>query len=158
MTIYNFDRRIIDSTRKPWGMPSLFWVEFVSMSRGENYPFEFYNTIVSLKDVHILSFERQSQGDHTNWLDANVARGNKTALKVIARADTFGDTSSRMRAQVYINDSLEIDIEDHTTDFATYSIDVSDLGDTFMLGLGYSSTNFGGNANYLAEFADYWLE
>ena len=156
MTIYNFDRRIIDSTRKPWGMPSPFWAEF--LPRGENYPFEFHNTIVSLKDVHILSFERQSQGDHTNWLDANVARENKTVLKVIARADTFGDSRTRMRARVYINDSLEIDLDGDQTTFTTYSIDVSGLGDTFMLGLGYSSTDFGGDVNYLAEFADYWLE
>jgi len=156
MGVYQFDDFIIKPYEWPWGMPSPPWVEF--LPEGENYPFTFHNTIVSVKDVHILSFERQSQGSHTNWLNANVARENKIVLRVIARADTFGDTPARMRAQVYINDSLEIDIEDHTTDFATYSIDVSDLGDTFMLGLGYSSTNFGGNANYLAEFADYWLE
>jgi len=157
MTIYNFDRRIIDSARKPWGMPSLFWVKF--LPKGVGYrPFTFHNTIVSVKAGHILSFERQSQGDHTNWLDANVARGDKTVLKVIARADTFGDDRNRMRAHVYINDSLEIDLDGNSTDFATYSIDVSGLGDTFMLGLGYSSTDFGGDANYLAEFASYWLE
>ena len=155
MGVYQFDDFIIKPYEWPWGMPSPFWVEFLPE---QGYPFTFHNTIVSLKDGQILSFERQSQWSHANWLNANVARGNKTVLKVIARADTLGDASSRMRARVYINDSLEIDLGGDQTTFATYSIDVSGLGDTFMFGLGYSSTNDGGDANYLAEFADYWLE
>ena len=157
MTIYSFDRRIIDPARKPWGYPPPAWSEF--LPEGENnYPFEFYNTIVSVRDDSILSFERQFESVQTKRLNAEVARENKTALKVIARADTLGDTTNRMIAQVYIDGSLEIEINGGQTTFETYTIDVSGLGDTFILGLGYASTNHGGSAKYLAEFADYWLE
>lgn len=158
MSIYFFDDAIIDPTVYPWGYQIPFaWSEFLPEEE-DSYPFEFYNTIVSVRDDSILSFERQFESLETKRLDAEVDRYNRTALKVIARADTLGDPSSRMKAQIYINDSLEIDIPGDQTTFTTYTIDVSGLGETFILGLGYESTNHGSSAKYLAEFADYWLE
>ena len=158
MSIYFFDDAIIDPTVYPWGYQIPFaWSEFLPEGE-DSYPFEFYNTIVSVRDDSILSFERQFESDQEKRLNAEVVRGNKTALKVIARADTLGDHTGRMKAQVYINGSLEIDIRGDENDFATYTIDVSGLEDTFVLGLGYGSTDFGSDEEYVAEFADYWLE
>ena len=157
MAIYQIADKIIDPARYPWGYQIPFaWSEF--LPGGEDYPFEFYNTIVSVRDDSILSFERQYEENISKRLNTCIARENKTALKVIARADTLGDFNSRMEAQIYINGSLEININGDQTTFETYTIDVSGLGDAFTLGLGYSSTGYGTNEEYLAEFADYWLE